>query len=616
VGADAWGIDGTWLDTADVEHQVPAPTIDAIRAALGPPGEGRDVLVVRPGTATDLDRRCEVVLEDGTDAGEHDRLPADLPLGIHELHPIDGTTASWCIVSPGRCHLPADLWTWGVTMQVPTTRSRGSWGMGDLADVRALSQWVADRGGGALGLSPLHAPAPVAPILASPYSPSSRRWHSPLLLRVDELPGAADDPEVRSLAARARGLLDLPLVDRDRAWALQRTALEHLWGRRGPSVDAELAQWRAEHGRALEGWARYCALADQHGSRWSQWPSELRHPDGSAVDRAARARHDRVAFHAWLQLLVAQQLEHARVPGVRLIQDLAVGCDPDGADAWLHQDLLALDMSIGAPPDDFEPYGQRWGLPPWIPGRLRDAGYRPLAALLRAAMAAEGGVRIDHVMGLSRLFWVPPDGAPGEGAYVRFPGRELLEVLALESTRARAVVVGEDLGTVEPSFRDELARTAVLSTRVVWFEDVPPERYPRASLAMVTTHDLPTTVGAWTGADDLELAELGRSSPVESNAELQRRLDDLVELDRAAPAEDALVRVHEHLGAAASVLVLATMEDLAAVAHRPNVPGTTTERTNWSTPLPLALDDLPEDPLAGRISGALVAGRAQRSRGD
>ena len=337
-----------------------------------------------------------------------------------------------------------------------------------------------------------------------------------------------------------------------------------------------------------------------HGPGWSRWPAALRHPGGAAVAAAVAERADRVAFHAWLQLLLADQLAAAATPGVRLIQDLAIGADPDGADGWMLQDLLALDVSIGAPPDDFAPDGQIWGLPPFVPWRLRDAGYRPLAELLRASMAQDGGLRVDHVMGLSRLFWVPDGGPASAGAYVRFAGRELLEVLAIESQRAGALVVGEDLGTVEDHLRVELAATDVLTTRVVWFEDDPPEAYPSASLGVVTTHDLPTVAGVWTGADEAELAALGRPVPPEAAAEVRARIDALVDLPASAPVLDVVVRAHERLAEGRSVLVLGTLEDLCAVAARPNVPGTTTERANWSQALPLVVEDLPTDPHASR----------------
>jgi 4-alpha-glucanotransferase len=615
VTTDGWGIDDGWLDTQGQWRAIAADTCARFRLAMGGeperdgPEAGRGIIVARTGQPTALDGPGHLVLEDGTDVGEVHELGPDLPLGLHHLHPLDGGLDATVLAGPGRCHLPEGLRTWGLTMQVPTARSHGSWGIGDLADVRRLAALVGRRGGGAVGLSPLHAATPVSPLPASPYSPSSRRWHNPLLLRVDEVPGAAGDPVVAAEAAAARSLSAEPIVDRDRCWAHQRAALEHLWAARSDGVRARVDAWRAEQGPALECWARFCALAEVHGPLWSVWPVALRHPDAPAVAAAVAGLADRVAFHAWLQLLLADQLAAAATPGVRLVQDLAIGADPDGADAWVLQDLLALDVSIGAPPDDFVADGQVWGLPPFVPWKLRDAGYRPLAELLRASMAADGGLRVDHVMGLSRLFWVPGGATPHEGAYVRYPGRELLEVLAIESERAGALVVGEDLGTVEDHLRHELYVTGVLSTRVVWFEDAPPEHYPDQSLGMVTTHDLPTIAGVWTGADHEELAQLGRPAPAEATAAVHRRLEALVDVPHDAPVADVVERVHRRVSEGRSMLVLGTLEDLCQVPHRPNVPGTTTERANWSTALPIVLEDLPEDDAANRAIEALCAPR-------
>ena len=623
MATDAWGIDDGWWSTDGTWRPTQPDTHAAIRAAMGAdphaptPPVAPGVVVARTGERTELLGPVHLVLEDGTDAGFVDHLAPDLPLGIHSLHGPDGAVLSTVLAGPGRCHLPEGLRTWGLVAQVPTSRSRASWGIGDLADVRSLAAWIADEGGGALGLSPLHAPTPVAPVPPSPYSPSSRRWRSPLLLRVDEVPGAAGDPVVAAAGAEARALLADPLVDRDRCWAHQRAALEHLWAGGPRAADPRLATWRAEQGPALEGWARYCALAEVHGPTWTAWPADLRHPDADPVERAATALADRVSFHAWLQLLLEEQLAAVRAaaPGVRLVQDLAIGADPGGADAWLHQDLLALGTSIGAPPDDFAPNGQTWGLPPYVPWKLRAVGYRPLAELLRAAMAGGGGLRVDHVMGLTRLFWVPEGHSARDGGYVRFSGHELLEVLALESARAGAVVVGEDLGTVEPELRSALASATVLSTRVVWFEDEPPSHYPMLSEGVVTTHDLPTVAGVWTGADEADLVALGRPSPPDAAAEVRRRFERLVQLPPDAPVPQVVATAHQRLSEGASMLVLGTLEDLCGEARRTNVPGTTTERPNWSQSLPIALDEMPRHEPAQRAVEALAAPRRPHATG-
>jgi 4-alpha-glucanotransferase len=333
-----------------------------------------------------------------------------------------------------------------------------------------------------------------------------------------------------------------------------------------------------------------------------------------------RPLSDRLAFHAWVQLLLDRQLASAASVGVRLVQDLAIGVDPQGADGWALQDVLAHGVGVGAPPDDFAPQGQSWGLPPFIPWRLRAAGYRPLAELFRAGMQPGGGLRVDHVMGLARLFWIPAGADPAEGTYVRFAGRELLDVLALESARTGALVVGEDLGTVEDDFREELRSTQILSTRLVWFEDAAPEQYPAQSLGMVTTHDLPTVAGLWTGSDEAELEAVGRPSPPDATHGVRHRLAALsgLDADHRDPADvpQAIEAVHARLGAGASVVVLATLEDLLAVEPRPNVPGTTDERPNWSLPLPAKVDELDESGIAGRTLDALAVTRGPVPGGD
>jgi 4-alpha-glucanotransferase len=622
MATDGWGIDDGWEDTAHRWHTLDPEVQATLRTAMGgrpgqaAPPSAPGVVVARPGRSAPLAGRARLCLEDGTDAGLVDELPPDLPLGLHHLlDPDSGARAATVVAGPGRCHLPAGLRTWGLAMQIPTSRSTTSWGIGDLADVRTVAGLVAERGGGALLLSPTHAPTPVPPLPASPYSPSSRRWHSPLLLRVAEVPGAAQDEVVAREGAAARALLDDPVVDRDRCWSHQRAALEHLWSRCSDRERQRLDGWRRDQGPALEGWARYCALAELHGPHWPSWPAPLRHPDAPDVARATAPLEDRVGFHAWLQLLLADQMAIIGPPELRILADLAIGVDPAGADAWLLQDLLALDVSVGAPPDDFSTTGQTWGLPPFVPWRLRAAGYRPLAELLRASMSVGGGLRVDHVMGLSRLWWVPAGAEATDGGYVRFPDQELLEVLALESARTEAVVVGEDLGTVEDELREALAEARVLTSSVVWFDDTPPEEAPAASLGVVTTHDLPTVAGVWTGADATELEDLGVPAPEDAVAGVHRRLAALVPLPPATPAAEVVAALHRRVAGGGSALVLGSLEDVCGVARRPNVPGTTTERPNWSMALPVPVDRLAAEGAANRAIEALAEGRRSHATG-
>jgi len=607
--SDPWGIDDGYWDASGQWHATSPETVAALREAMGagatvdaPPSEGPAVWVVHAGRAEPLLGPCELALEDGSETRVEGALPPDLPIGYHELRPLDGGPATRLIVTPGRCHLPDELRTWLLTIQLPGCRSAGSWGIGDLADLRSIGAWAGERGAGMLGVSPMHAPQPVGRVEPSPYFPSSRRWFNPLLLRIDELPGAGGDAMLEALAEEAWQLNGAPLIDRDAVWAIKRRALDHLWSALGP--DLRFERWRAQMGNELETYARFCALAEHHGSGWTTWPGRHRHPSGAGVASFAADRADRVAFWAWVQFLVDDQLRRAEEP-LALLSDLAVGVDPDGADAWCLQDLLALGVRVGAPPDEFNRAGQDWGLPPFVPHALRAVAYEPLASLWRAAMGHGGGLRIDHVMGLFRLFWLPPGGSPTDGAYVRYSADELLAVLAIESVRSGAVVVGEDLGTVEEGVRDRLRDAGLLSYRLVWFEDAVPEHYPAQALGAATTHDLPTIAGVWSGDDAADQRAVGIQPDDAALGRLRDRLVALSGLDVDAPVEDVIVAVHQRLSAAPCALVAATLEDTLALRRRPNLPGTTDERPNWSLGLPVALEQALDDALVARVVSAL-----------
>jgi 4-alpha-glucanotransferase len=608
MATDPWGIDDGYWDAAGEWHETSPETVAALRRAMGGgeaadmPPEGPAVWVVHAGRAETLLGPCELALEDGSEMRAEGELPPDLPIGYHDLRPLDGGAATRLIVTPGRCHLPGQLRTWLLTVQLPGCRSAGSWGIGDLADLRSVGGWAAARGAGMLGVNPLHAPQLVERVEPSPYFPSSRRWFNPLLLRIEDLPGAGGNATIEALGADARQLNAAPLVDRDAVWALKRRALDHLWSTLGP--DLRFERWREQMGYELETYARFCALAEHHGSGWSAWPSQHRHPSGAGVASFAADRADRVAFWAWVQFLIDEQLRRAE-EAVALLTDLAVGVDPDGADAWCLQDLLALGVRVGAPPDEFNRAGQDWGLPPFVPHALRGVAYEPLASLWRAAMGHGGGLRIDHVMGLFRLFWLPPGGSPTDGAYVRYPADELLAVLAIESVRSGAVVVGEDLGTVEDGVRDRLRDAGLLSYRLVWFEETAPEHYPAEALGAVTTHDLPTIAGVWSGDDAADQRASGVEPDEAALGRLRDKLVALTGLGVDAPVEDVVVAVHQRLSSAPCALVAATLEDALALRRRPNLPGTTGERPNWSLGLPVALEELLDQPLLARVTSAL-----------
>lgn len=598
MAPDAWGIDDGYWDIAGGWHETAEPTRRALRVAMGglgdvadPPPATRPVWFVRHGQPAPIERPAELVLEDGTRLQATNLLPPDLPLGYHDLLPNDGGPTTRLIVTPPRCALPEGLRTWGWSAQLYAARSSRSWGIGDLGDLATLARWAARQGAGVVGINPLHAATPTEHQEPSPYFPSSRRFRNPLYLCIDDVPGFdPSDPTMAAAQTTGRGLNGDRLIDRDAVFKLKLEVLDALWTTF--EGDARFDAFVAAGGSSLRNFATFCVLAERHGGGWRDWPSEYRRPDSPGITRFAASHHDRIRFHCWLQWLLGDQLASAGTE-IALLGDLAIGFDPDGADAWMWQDVVANGVRVGAPPDSFNADGQDWGLPPFVPWKLRAVGYDPFVQTVRAALEHCGALRIDHVMGLFRLFWIPEDGTPADGTYVRFPATDLLDIVALESARSGAVIVGEDLGTVEDEMRDHLSFRGVLSYRLVWFENEPPEEFPEQALAAVTTHDLPTIAGVWTHRDE------------EAGHGLHERLEELTGLPPDARVEDVVVRSHARLADAPSMIVMATLDDALRICERPNLPGTTTERPNWSLALTSPLEDLMEDPVTVNVADAL-----------
>jgi len=603
----------TFVDAWGVRRRPARPVREAVLAAMRLDSEAPAPIDARQPVLVGRSREpvappAELVLEDGTSLGTIDRLPRGLPFGYHRLRRDDGEQL--LLRAPARCHLPADMRAWGWAAQLYAARSRRSWGIGDLDDLRMLASWSAGLGAGALLLNPLGAANPGPDPEPSPYYPSTRRFRSPLYLAIERVPGrelAAD--ELRRLARQGRALNAERLIQRPRLQALKLAALERIWeggGARTPAVSAALGAFRAAAGEPLEQWATFVALSEIHGPGWRRWPARLRDPAGRGVRSAAARLADRVAFHAWIQWLLDEQLAAAGSAGVDLIADLPVGFDPGGFDAWAWQPQLALGATLGAPPDRFNLVGQDWGLPPFVPMHLRQAGYGPFIDTLRATLRSAGGLRIDHVLGFFRQWWVPAGNAPAEGAYVAQPTTELLAILAIESHRAGAIVIGEDLGTVEAGVRRRLAAANILSMRLACFERRPPAEWPRASLAAVTTHDLPTIAGLWSGAD-LDDQQLSGVPPDPSAAErLLVRLLAVTGARRGAPVDRVVLSAHAAIAATPSVLAVASLEDAQRVRERPNLPGTVAPaRENWSLALPHTIEEMRDDRFVGRLARTL-----------
>ncbi len=706
--AEAHGVSVRYTDAADRPAEVPAETLVAVLAALGvdaatpeavtaslsdarlarwrralPPtvvaragsptgfaAHAPEGTVMRPrvecedGTVhTDLMRRAVAVTPIEVDgvltAEEVFELPADLPVGWHrivlEREAANDATATLIVVPP-RLDPPAlreGRRGVGLLVQLYAARSAASWGIGDFADLASVAAWSGrDLGAAFVLCSPVHAAAPAGPVEASPYFPSTRRFVSPLYLRIEDTEEyGAVEPAVRAqidaLGAplRAASVAGDP-IDRMAVRTAKRAALELLWDR-ASRRDAALAAFRAAEGPALAGFATWCALTEELGPDWRSWPDELRDPSSPAVAAAAGRLADRVAFHAWCQLLCDEQLAAAQQAAVDagmtigVVHDLAVGVDPGGADGWQLAGTLAGGVTVGAPADEFNQRGQDWDQPPWRPDRLAEAGYAPYRDMVRALLRRAGGLRADHVMGLFRLWWIPAGAEPAGGAYVRYDADAMLGVLLGEAERAGAVVVGEDLGVVQPAVREELADRGVLGTSVLLFErdadgaPRPAGRWRGCCLATVESHDLPTAAGwlagahvelrdslglltvpvgeeraRWAAERDAWLAELRRTGLLGTGGAGAAAVDD------PAPA-DVVDAMHAYLLTTPSALVGIALPDVVGDLRQRNQPGTRDEYPNWRFPLaaadgrPVLLEDLPAHPGARRLARLLAAHRVR-----
>lgn len=566
-----------------------------------------------------------------------------LPLGVHTLRATtpDGRAATaHLITAPHRLPPPREK-TYGILVQLYSLLSRRSWGMGDLGDLAELAAWSGrSLRAGFVQVNPLHAAVPKpsgGPSDPSPYRPSSRRFPDPVHLRVEDIPEYAHlDGEARELAAdltrqaaalRESVLQQGQLIDRDAVWALKVRALELIREvPLGPGRRAAYNDFLAEHGEDLEDHATWCALAERHGPDWHAWPAPLRDPASPESARARCELMDRVDFHcrlAWLtddQLAAAQRAARDAGMDIGLVHDLAVGVHPSGADAWAQRGHFAAGTSTGAPPDAFNALGQDWGLPPWRPDRLAESGYAPYRALLRALLRHAGAIRIDHVMGLFRLWWVPEGRAPTEGTYVQYDAEAMLAVLALEAHRAGALVIGEDLGTVEPGVRETLQRRGVLGTSVLWFErdwagtgrPLPPEGWRADCLATATTHDLPSTAARITGEHVQLRDRLGLlTRPVaieqaEAAADVSEWLALLSRLGMlpggGGHEQEEIRAVHRFLLATPARMIGVWLPDAVGDRRPQNLPGTWDQYPNWRLPIadaagrPVTLEELAASP--------------------
>ncbi|PSL00820.1 4-alpha-glucanotransferase [Murinocardiopsis flavida] len=648
---------GVSVDT--LRHVLTALGLDVAdpRAALREHWARQAARLLPPAVVARAGHGLQVPLPPGTrawvelDSGGWADAGPDLPPGAHLLHVENGGVRQQApmLVVPDRLPPPAAPGgpgrPWGLMTQLYSLRSRSSWGLGDLRDLAELADWGArDLGASFVLINPIHATEPRTPLEPSPYLPVGRRYASPLYIRIEDVPEYARlGPAGRERIQRAARPLrerdrTADLLDRDAVWNAKRAALEVLFAApRSPARDFAYQTYLEREGTPLVEYATWCAIAEENGTDFRLWPAELRDVADRTVGAEALHRWPNVDFHRWTQWILDEQLAAAQASAcaagmpLGIVHDLAVGVQAGGADAWMYRGALADGVTVGAPPDEFNQQGQDWAQPPWHPVGLAEQGYDPLLQQLRQAMRNAGGIRVDHIMGLFRLWWIPEGAPPDQGTYVRYDHEGMVGALVLAAHEAGAAVVGEDLGTVEPWVRDHLADRGVLGTSVLWFErdgkgrPKPPEEWRGGALATVATHDLPP-VASYLSAEHVDLRDrLGLlTRPVEEErAEAQGLVASwcamLVELGLLAPDVDPLsapapvvAALHGYLARTPAELVGVSLADAVGERRMQNQPGTSTEYPNWRIPLtdaeggPVLLDELVADPrLTERVRRAL-----------
>jgi 4-alpha-glucanotransferase len=652
-------IEPSYHDYFGREVTVPAATLEALaqRSAIAEAAPLLDpVCVVREDRPARIPLRgaegavdWTLALEDGSvrsgrsNPGEGAIVLAErLPLGYHVLTVREA--ALRLIVVPVEAWLPPALergsGIWGFALQLYSLRRAQDWGIGDFGALRDFVAAARDASAQAVGLNPLHAPNIADPHAHSPYDPASRLWLNPLYIDVEAVEDFRESMRAQTAAQLLRPPATGALVDYEAVTTGKLGVLElcYDWFRtyhRDDERARSFERFVADGGLALRNYAVFCAVAEhvraETGTRggWTVWPEPYRERGGEAVRAFEREHAERILFHAYLQWLADAQLERAARAGeglaVGLYRDLAVGTSADGADSWSDPHTFVRGVSVGAPPDAVNTLGQNWGLTPFHPEALRQKAYEPFIALLRANMRHAGALRIDHVMAMQRLFWIPQGRPAAEGAYIRYPLDDLLGIIALESVRNRCSVVGEDLGTVPEGFRERLAERRIYGCRLLFFEREgderfrPPDAYPAAALVSTGTHDLPSLPSWWAGTD-IELREsLGLLSPqaaAEGRAERVRARARLIEALRSwgdlgddTGIEALIEAAYRFLARTPSRFLIVQIEDALLLTDAVNVPGTLDEHPNWRRRLPLPVDRIAASPVLLRLAADLKSMR-------
>lgn len=585
------------------------------------------------------------------------RIAGDLPHGYHRLD-ITGVAGSMALIlTPGRCWLPPAIAAGerlsGLSLQLYLLRSSANWGIGDYTDLRTFAELVAARGGDIVGLNPLHQLFLDDPERASPYSPASRLLLNGLNIDVTAVPEFADCAAAQALLRRADFTARLEacraaaLVAYGDVAMLKLEMLHVLFAAfdtsSPPERRAAFLSYRAGCDPSYERTYVFLALRDRFARQdparaaWPSWPAEYRDPESAQVANFAQTHADEITFLAWLQWIADCQLgaaaQAARSMRVGLYRDLAVGADPAGAETWSNGRVVVDAARVGAPPDIYNPPGQNWDLPPFHPRALRAEGYRSFIELVRANMRHAGALRIDHVMALARLYWIPLDASPAQGAYVRYPLDDFVGILALESERARCLIVGEDLGTVPQGFRERMASANILSYRVVFFEREPDgttftaaTAYPALSIAVLGSHDLPTLAAWWNGAD-IDLRERLGLLDADTGAEQRRQRErdraalvvllqrsGALETGRQPDRERLFAAAHALLAQTSAALAVAQLDDVTGETDPVNVPTTSDEHANWRRRLSVSLEELEHDPRVAVVFTEFGAARRLRAR--
>lgn len=628
------GVAASWKDVFGVTHGVEPPTLRAVLRALdlaadtdaqladstrrrNLPSEHLPPLVTaRRGFPVELPAtpsRYLLTLEDGRQfdgfAEPHAVgavIPAILEPGIHRLEM--GGIESVIAVAPSNCFTAPEAMGaprgWGLAVQLYALRRHGDAGIGDFTALAELAPLASRHGAQAIAISPVHAQFSADPDRFSPYAPSSRTALNVLHASVDTHEPAMESAE----------LIDWPKAARFRLHRL-RSLFEQARG--DAAEQAALTAFIRQQGARLRDHAIFESLhqhffgSDNRLWHWRDWPDAFRTPNGPAVLAFEREYHDVVEFHAWMQFRADRGLREAQAAcrnagmSIGLISDLAVGVDSGGSQCWSRQDETLLGLTVGAPPDLLQRHGQNWGLTAFSPHGLIRRGFATYIDMLHTALSHAGGMRIDHAMGLNRL-WVIPDGGSGaDGTYLSYPETDMFRLIALESQRRHTIVLAEDLGTVPDGFQDRLRGAGICGMRVLWFERdqaenyVPPAHWTHRAAAMTSTHDLPTVAGWW-AARDLEWREQLGHLPDPAAAH-QRRAEERTQIwnafrssgagqgDPPAPTDgaDAADAACIHVGNSACELVMLPIEDALALTEQPNLPGTLDEHPNWRRRLPL-----------------------------